>query len=271
MLNGTASHVYGSNKYTLNTDNGGQVGSVMSDKRVDLTHDFDLSFNLLMGNKPNGGDGLAFVLHNDAFGADALGNGGGGLGAGGLRNGVAIQFDTYQNVIQGDIAAPHTDFVTTGPGAATYRLSPQVALKNLTDGQWHTVDVHWNAATQTFTYTYGGVQVGQLHLTPAQFASYFGGSNYAYFGFTGSTGGLSALHQIQVNSLSATFETGSPPGTPHPHDGSIFDVTTIDQHVKVNGSASDDAATHTFTLTAQRAKPGRRCDPQRQGRPDPRL
>ena len=250
MLNGTASHVYGSNKYTLNTDNGGQVGSVMSDKRVDLTHDFDLSFNLLMGNKPNGGDGLAFVLHNDAFGADAIGNGGGGLGAGGLRNGVAIQFDTYQNVIQGDIAAPHTDFVTTGPGAATYRLSPQVALKNLTDGQWHTVDVHWNAATQTFTYTYGGVQVGQLHLTPAQFASYFGGSNYAYFGFTGSTGGLSALHQIQVNSLSATFETGSPPGTPHPHDGSIFDVTTIDQHVKVNGSASDDAATHTFTLTA---------------------
>ena len=128
-------------------------------------------------------------------------------------------------------------------------LSPQVALTNLTDGQWHNVVVHWSAATQTFTYTYGGVQVGQLQLTPAQFASYFGGSNYAYFGFTGSTGGSSALHQIQVNSLNATFETGSPPGTPHPHDGSIFDVTTIDQHVTVNGSASDQAATHTFTLT----------------------
>ena len=128
-------------------------------------------------------------------------------------------------------------------------MSAQVALNNLTDGQWHNVDVHWNAATQTFTYTFGGVQVGQLQLTPAQFASYFGGSNYAYFGFTGSTGGLSALHQIQLNSLNATFETGSPPGTPHPHDGSIFDVTTIDQHVTVNGSASDEAATHTFTLT----------------------
>ena len=122
MLNGTASHVYGSNVYTLNTDNGGQVGSVMSDKRIDLTHDFDLSFSLLMGNKANGADGMAFVLHNDAFGANALGGGGGGLGAGGLRNGLAIQFDTYQNVNQGDIAAPHTDFVTTDPGAATYRL-----------------------------------------------------------------------------------------------------------------------------------------------------
>ena len=94
MLNGTASHVYGSNVYTLNTDNGGQVGSVMSDKRIDLTHDFDLSFSLLMGNKANAADGMAFVLHNDAFGANALGNGGGGLGAGGLLNGLAIQFDT---------------------------------------------------------------------------------------------------------------------------------------------------------------------------------
>ena len=65
MLNGAASHIYGSNVYTLNTDNGGQAGSVMSDKRIDLTHDFDLSFNLLMGNKANPADGMAFVLQND--------------------------------------------------------------------------------------------------------------------------------------------------------------------------------------------------------------
>ena len=149
----------------------------------------------------------------------------------------------------GDIAGNHTDFVMTDPNAGAYRVSPQVALNNLTDGQWHNVVVHWNAATQTFTYTYGGVQVGQLQLTPAQFASYFGGSNYVYFGFTGSTGGASALHQVQLNSLNATFETGAPPGTPHPHDGSIFDVTTIDQHVTLNGSASDQVAAHIFTLT----------------------
>ena len=52
MLNGTASHAFGSNVYTLNTDNGGQAGSVMSDKRVDLTHDFDLSFSIYMGRQP---------------------------------------------------------------------------------------------------------------------------------------------------------------------------------------------------------------------------
>lgn len=249
MLNGEASHVYASNTYTLTTNNGGQAGSVMSDKRVDLTHDFDLSFNLLMGNNANPADGMAFVLQNDPNGANAIGNAGAGLGAAGLLNGLAIQFDTWQNANQGDIAAEHTDFVTTDPRATTYRLSGQVALNNLTDGHWHNVHVSWIAATQTLAYTFDGQQVGQLQLTPAQFASYFGGSNYAYLGFTGATGGASDLHQIQLNSLNATFETGSPPGTPHPHDGSIFDVTTINQHVTANGSASYQAANNTFTLT----------------------
>ena len=147
-----------------------------------------------MGNKVNAGDGMAFVLHNDPLGHNALGKNGGGLGAAGLLNGLAIQFDTWQNTNQGDIAAKHTDIVTTDPQATTYRLGGQVALNNLTDGNWHGVDVHWSAATQTLTYTFDNNQVGQLQLTPTQFASYFGGSDYVYFGFTGSTSGNSDLH-----------------------------------------------------------------------------
>ena len=42
-------------------------------------------------------------------------------------------------------------------------------------------------------------------MTPQQFASYFGGSNYVYFGFTGSTGGASALHQIWLDSPQCHF------------------------------------------------------------------
>ena len=219
----------------------------MSDKRIDLTHDFDLSFDVLMGNKANAGDGIAFVLHNDPFGNNALGATGGGLGAAGLLNGLAIQFDTSQNAKLGDITANHTDFVTTDPHAATYRLSDQVALNNLTDGNWHNVHVYWNAATQTLTYTFDGEQVGQLSQDLAN--AYFGGSNSVYFGFTGATGGESDLHQIRINSLNATFEASPPPSTPHPHDGSIFDVTAIGQHVTLNGSASFEPSSNTFTLT----------------------
>jgi hypothetical protein len=249
MLNGTASHVFGTNAFTLTTDNVGQVGSVMSDKRIDLTHDFDLTFALLNGNKANAADGIAFVLNNDPHGSDALGGGGGGMGASGMLNGLAIQFDTWQNANQGDIAANHTDIVTTDLSQAIYRLTGQVPLTNLTDGQRHLVHVTWDAASLTLAYTYDGAQVGSLTLTPQQFASYFGGSNFAYFGFTAATGGASDLHQIWVNSLNATFEAGSPPGTPHANDGSIFDVTAIGQHVTLNGSASYQVANHTFTLT----------------------
>ncbi len=247
MLNGTASHVYGSNQFTLTTDNRWQAGSVMSDKRIDLTHDFDLSFDVLMGNKANAADGMAFVLHNDPLGNNALGSSGDGLGAAGLLNGLAIQFDTLKNANLGDIAANHTDFVTTDPHAATYRLSDQVALNNVTDGNWHNVQVHWDATTQTLTYTFDGNQVGQLSQDLAN--AYFGGSDYVYFGFTGSTSGKSDLHKIQLNSLDATFESGPPPGTAHAHDGSIFDVATIDQHVTVNGSASFEPSSNAFTLT----------------------
>ncbi|WP_409563189.1 lectin-like domain-containing protein [Hyphomicrobium sp. MC8b] len=253
MLNGTASHAFGSNVYTLNTDDVGQAGSVISDKRVDLTHDFDLSFSINLGNNPNGADGMAFVLQNDAFGNRAIGTGGSSLGAGGLRYGIAIQFDTYQNVSQGDIAGPHTDIVSTDPNAAIFRLSPQVAMSSLTDGRWHSVDVSWNAANYELIYSIDGLLIQSLQLTPTQFASYFGGSSYTYFGITGATGGLSSLHQVQFKSLSATLEVGPPPGTPHPHDGSIFDVSSITQHMTLNGNASAQSAHQTLTLTPDTA------------------
>ena len=134
---------------------------------------------------------MAFVLANDPFGNAALGNTGGSLGAGGMRNGLAIQFDTYQNANQGDIAAPHTGIVTTDPLAGTYRLSNQIALNNLTDGNWHTVNVSWAPMVSgqpsggVLTYTFDGVQVGHLQLTATQFSQLLRRLQLCYFGFTG--------------------------------------------------------------------------------------
>ena len=247
-LNGTASHVYGSDTFTLTTDNTGQIGSVMSNKRIDLAQNFDLSFALSMGHKANPADGIAFVLQNDPSGSAALGHGGAGLGANGLLNGLAIQFDTWQNADQGDIGAEHTDIVTTDPRQATYRLTDQVALNNLTDGQQHHVHITWDAATRTLTYTFDGVSVGQLQLTPQQFASYFGGSNFAYFGFTGATGEASDLQQIRIGSVNATYETGLLPGTPRANV-----VGTVGQHIVLNGSASHPDANHVIILTPDAA------------------
>ena len=44
-----------------------------------------------------GGDGLAFVVHRDANGSAALGDGGSGLGFAGIGSGLAVEFDSWYN------------------------------------------------------------------------------------------------------------------------------------------------------------------------------
>ncbi len=59
------------------------------------TPTFDISFKVYLGDKDAGADGMAFVLHNDPFGADATGRWRWRYGRdSGIRNGVAIGFDT---------------------------------------------------------------------------------------------------------------------------------------------------------------------------------
>jgi hypothetical protein len=53
----------------------------------------------------NGGDGFAFLLQ--ASGLDAVGGGAHGLGYAGIRNGLAIEFDTYPNYELSDVANDH--------------------------------------------------------------------------------------------------------------------------------------------------------------------
>lgn len=67
-----------------------------------------------------GGDGLAFVLHGDGNGSAALGGGGGGLGYDGLRNALAVEFDSWFNAGAGwedaDVPFDHIAVQVTAPG-----------------------------------------------------------------------------------------------------------------------------------------------------------
>src|SRR5262249_7293239 len=102
----TATHAY-----TVTPNASFQHGSVMSDVRVDLSKTFDIMFDINVGNNDNGADGMAFVLHNDPLGNQALGGLGGNLGMFGIKNGVGIEFDTYDNTeAPNDIVNDHTNF-----------------------------------------------------------------------------------------------------------------------------------------------------------------
>ncbi len=198
--------------YTL-TDGDQQTGTAISNQRIDVNDDFTITFEINLGTNDNGADGTAIVFHNDPLGTEAIGTIGGGLAMAGIENGLAIEFDTYDNNNDGtpspDIPADHTNFRSTDD---TFATTPY-ALPNIEDGAWHTVTVTWNATTQTLSYTFDDQPTG-TPLTSDITTAFFGGSNLVYFGFTAATGGLSNTQQIRNITTTATLENQPPTNTP---------------------------------------------------------
>ena len=95
-------------------------------------------------------------------------------GSYGINNGLAIEFDTWNNGAKfGDIANDHTSIVDTDAPLARSQVSSAVDLGNIEDGRWHQVSVSWDADTQTLVYTFDGRAVGTLTQDLAE--AYFGG------------------------------------------------------------------------------------------------
>ena len=238
--------------YTL-TSAVNQAGTAMSTGRIDVREDFTAAFEVNLGASDGGADGVAVVFHNDARGADAVGVHGTGLGVGGIDNGLAIEFDTYnssavnlsESSMPGvDIASDHTGFLGTDSAFA----STPVALPNIEDGGWHAVVVTWNAATQTMSYTFDGQSMGTLNGDIA--TEFLGGSNFAYFGFGAGTGSLTNAHRVRNINVTATLE-GQAPGNSAPV--AVADTATTAAGTAVNlavlGNDSDPDS-DPLTVTA---------------------
>ena len=145
-LNGSAALVQGTDTFTLTPDANAMTGSVFSNKVVDLTRDFSVDFDVKLGNKDAGADGVAFVMHNDSLGGDANSLSAAVAGSYGINNGLAIEFDTWNNGAKyGDIANDHTSIVDTDAPLARSQVSSAVDLGNIEDGRWHQVSVSWVA------------------------------------------------------------------------------------------------------------------------------
>ncbi len=249
-LNGSTAHT-GNDTFTLTPDTKGQTGSVFSNKVVDLAHDFSIKFGVNLGNKDAGADGLAFVMHNDSLGGDAIGLSPAVEGSYGINNGLAIEFDTFNNGAKyGDIASDHTTIIDTDATLTKTVVSAAVGLGNIEDGRWHTVNVSWDAANQTLVYTFDGRTVGTLTKNLAE--AYFGGSNLVHFGFTGATGGASNLQQVRISSVVAQFADavhGYHEPAEHVDCDCDFAIEHLAEFVTLSGSARYDLNTNVATLT----------------------
>ncbi|QYL21856.1 lectin-like domain-containing protein [Mycolicibacterium diernhoferi] len=241
LLSPKGSATVANNVFTL-TRSTYQAGAAMSTQRIDMRHDFTLAFDINLGTNDSGGDGAALVFHNDPRGVNAIGTTGSGLGVGGIQNGLAIEFDTYNSTTAhlntsrmpgADIAADHTGFLDTD---GTYASTP-TALPNLENGAWRTVVVTWNATTQTMSYTING-QPTATPLTANIINTFLGDSNYAHIGFTAGTGGRSNTQSIRNFTLAATYEGQAPAANP-PFAGSDTATTQAGKAVTINVLAND--------------------------------
>ncbi len=130
-----------------------QVGAAWYPRAQQLREGFDTRFRFRFSSpstycrimddsytncRSRGGDGLAFVLQNQH--PSALGHGGHGLGYAGIKNSLAVEFDTFMNFDQLDPYENHISVQTRGfkdenSANHSYSLGQTVrALPDLTDG-----------------------------------------------------------------------------------------------------------------------------------------
>ena len=210
-INGDAAKV-ATNQVRLTQDATDLSGSMWSNGKVDFSNSFSMKVLANLGTKTGtGADGVAIVFHNDPAGVNAIGGRNAGLGAGygpytvggpfqeGIKKGIALELDTYQNdqATFGDIANDHGQIWLTA-NQRTGQLTTPVDLGELEDGQWKTVIINWNATTKTISYTVNGTVAGTY--TGDLVANVFG-SNMVYVGFTASTGGFSNAQHIKFDSF----------------------------------------------------------------------
>ncbi len=208
------------------TDGGfGEAGGAFLKNRVGIQNfTSTFTFQITPGTSPMA-DGMAFVIQGD--GPAALGPPGGGLGygadtvglGGGLPRSLALKFDIYNNSGEGinstgiftggrsptirqpglGAGFPDTSIDLTGTGIDLHSGHP-FAVTLTYDGTTLTETIRDTVTNATFTATYV-VNIAALV-----------GSDVGYVGFTGGTGGLTAVQDL----LSWTFQTTIPNRVPQP-------------------------------------------------------
>ena len=177
----------------------------------------------------NPADGITFVL---AANPNGLGQAGSGLGYSGVPNSVALAFDTFNNGLNDGNSSNHTYVSIDGNVANGSPLANQ-AQQNVYGNAECDFDVGYtqpgclsNGDVWTVTITYDGNVLNEVISDPAENASFdainsyaidiasYLGTNTAFVGFTGSTGGGYAQQNVLNWEFANTAELPVPePGT----------------------------------------------------------
>jgi hypothetical protein len=236
------------------TDTGtNEAGSGFFSTPVNVqTFTTDFSFQLTTPNA----DGITFTIHGGNAAA-ALGPSGGGLGYGpdtpggspGIPTSVAVKFDLYDNTSEG----------TDSTGVYTNGVSPTIPSFDMTSSgvNLHSGDVfqvHMTYDGTNLSMTVTDVTTGKVFSQTFANINIPGtiGGNTGYVGFTGGTGGQTAIQEIETWTYSSAPVTTPQASTPQitPAAGSYS------SSVKVSIMDSTTGATITYTTDGSNPIPG---------------
>jgi extracellular elastinolytic metalloproteinase len=187
----------------LTTSDAVVAGSVFSRSPVAITS-FDTSFRFRIapGSIPMA-DGMTFTIQG--VGNTALGFVGSSLGYEGIPNSVAIKFDIWDNE-NGGFADSETGLYVGGQYPGQPSIDLLAAGIDLTSQHVFDVAMSYDGTVLEVTITDTETLVSATQTYTIDIAAQVGG-DAAFVGFTGATGGLSAVHEV----LSWTFD-----GAPEP-------------------------------------------------------
>jgi gliding motility-associated-like protein len=196
----------GNNCYVITPDQAFQTGGVWYNNPIDFDLDFSIYYQNNFGFRDfDGADGMALVFKGNP--TPIIGGDGGNLGYGGITPSLAIEFDTYINAGFGDPIWDHIAIMQDGDANhnnLSANLSGPVQASStsidIEDGIAHEVRIEWSATTKTLSVFFDCL----LRLTLNQDVknTIFAGDDSVFFGFVGSTGGLTNLHQVCFNRVS---------------------------------------------------------------------
>ena len=216
-----------------------EFGAAWSGSRFDLAESFCVEADVFLGDEDGaqseGADGIAFVLQpNDT----AQGTAGGGLGYAGITPSFAVEYDTYWNPTE-DSYSLRTGFelndhmgLVLGGNADVHTAGSTTPTRvvDLEDEQWRATQIRWDADQRLLTVKLDqdadGVWDAEdtiYNNVSINLASTFASSNgLAYWGFTGSTGGLGNYQKLRNLSYSpATLAGNTEPTVSNPGSQSV--------------------------------------------------
>jgi fibronectin type 3 domain-containing protein len=208
------------------TDGGGtEAGSVFSTNAVDVTK-FSNQFTFQL-TSPNA-DGFTFTIQGN--GPSSVGPSGGGLGygpdssggTGGIPNSVAVKFDLYNNSGEGiDSTGEYTD----GASPTTPAVDLSSTGVNFHSGDVFQVVMSYDGTTLNVTITDSSTNATASQAYTVNIPQVIG-SNTGYVGFTGGTGGETAVQNILTWTYSPTASTL--PAAPSALTGTVISGSEID-------------------------------------------